>query len=90
MTTMANFVTSDCVTERVRAALARPESYPHRPGLVEVRETHISWVFLADEYAYMLKQWCVRGLMPERESRLAVERQRGRWVERLRADSERC
>lgn len=43
-------------TEMIRAALARPESYPDRPPAVEVRETHISWVFLAGELAYKLKK----------------------------------
>ena len=38
------------------AALARPESYPQRPQAVEVRETHISWVFLAGDRAYKLKK----------------------------------
>ena len=42
--------------ETVRDALARPETYPHRPASVEVRETHISWVFLAGELAYKLKK----------------------------------
>jgi aminoglycoside phosphotransferase family enzyme len=40
----------------MRAALARPETYPHRPASVDVRETHISWVFLAGELAYKLKK----------------------------------
>jgi uncharacterized protein len=43
-------------SELVRAALARPETYPHRPDSVEVHETHISWVFLAGERAYKLKK----------------------------------
>jgi aminoglycoside phosphotransferase family enzyme/predicted kinase len=38
------------------AALATPETYPDRPASVEVRETHISWVFLAGERAYKLKK----------------------------------
>ena len=42
--------------DRVRSALSRPETYPHRPAQVEVRETHISWVFLAGELAYKLKK----------------------------------
>jgi uncharacterized protein len=42
--------------ETVREALARSESYPHQPPSVEVRETHISWVFLAGELAYKLKK----------------------------------
>lgn len=45
----------DSTFERVRAAFARPEFYPHRPESVEVRETHISLVFLAGERAYKLK-----------------------------------
>jgi hypothetical protein len=55
MATASNFVKSGA-TDRVRAALARPEAYPHRPARVEVRETHISWVFLAGEFAYKLKK----------------------------------
>ncbi|HTP21825.1 MAG TPA: AAA family ATPase [Solirubrobacteraceae bacterium] len=42
--------------DAVRDALARPETYSHRPKIVEVRETHISWVFLAGELAYKLKK----------------------------------
>jgi uncharacterized protein len=37
------------------AALARPEVYG-RTDAVEVRETHISWVFLAGDRAYKLKK----------------------------------
>jgi aminoglycoside phosphotransferase family enzyme/predicted kinase len=42
--------------EDVRAALARPGFYPTRPDRVDVRETHISWVFLAGDRAYKLKK----------------------------------
>jgi uncharacterized protein len=42
--------------DRVRAALARPDTYSHHPTSVEIRETHISWVFLAGERAYKLKK----------------------------------
>ena len=42
--------------EDVRAALARPDFYPGRPDRVDVRETHISWVFLAGDRAYKLKK----------------------------------
>jgi aminoglycoside phosphotransferase family enzyme/predicted kinase len=38
------------------ATLARPDFYPWRPERVEVRETHISWVFLAGDRAYKLKK----------------------------------
>jgi uncharacterized protein len=43
-------------SERVRAALLLPQTYPHRPPKVEIRETHISWVFLAGDRAYKLKK----------------------------------
>lgn len=38
------------------AFLKRPASYPHRPQKVEVTETHMSWVFLADDLVYKLKK----------------------------------
>src|SRR6478752_1536323 len=38
------------------AAMARPDTYPDAAGPVEVRETHISWVFLAGDRAYKLKK----------------------------------
>jgi len=37
------------------AFLSRPLSYPHGPMAVEVKETHMSWVFLAGTLAYKLK-----------------------------------
>lgn len=36
--------------------LRRSEAYPDRPGQVGVSETHMSWVFLTDAYAYKLKK----------------------------------
>src|SRR5450755_3742291 len=42
--------------EDVCAALARPDFYPVGPDRVDVRETHISWVFLAGNRAYKLKK----------------------------------
>jgi aminoglycoside phosphotransferase family enzyme/predicted kinase len=38
------------------AALADPACYRHAVDRVEVRETHISWVLLAGEYAYKVKK----------------------------------
>ena len=38
------------------AALLNPAAFPHRPERVELRETHISWVFLAGEKAYKVKK----------------------------------
>jgi aminoglycoside phosphotransferase family enzyme/predicted kinase len=37
-------------------ALEDPLCYPHAVGRVELIETHISWVFLAGDYAYKLKK----------------------------------
>lgn len=36
--------------------LSRPQSYSHRPSDVAVKETHMSWVFLAGERVYKLKK----------------------------------
>ncbi len=36
--------------------LRDPACYPHPAGPVELIETHISWVFLAGEYAYKIKK----------------------------------
>jgi aminoglycoside phosphotransferase family enzyme len=40
----------------VCAAIARPDFYPDPPDRVDVRETHISSVFLAGDRAYKLKK----------------------------------
>jgi aminoglycoside phosphotransferase family enzyme/predicted kinase len=58
-----------------------PDFYPHRPASVELRETHISWVFRAGPLAYKVKKPLVlpfldygtparRGEMCEEELRL--------------------
>jgi aminoglycoside phosphotransferase family enzyme len=38
------------------AFLSRPDAYPHRVGEVILRETHMSWVFLAGDRVYKLKK----------------------------------
>jgi uncharacterized protein len=38
------------------AFLSRRDSYPERPSRVEAIETHYSWVFLTDAWAYKLKK----------------------------------
>jgi aminoglycoside phosphotransferase family enzyme len=38
------------------AFLARPEAYPEAIDHVEVLETHMSWVFLTERFAYKLKK----------------------------------
>jgi uncharacterized protein len=61
----------------LRAALARPETYRGKLGTVEVRETHISWVFLAGERAYKLKKPLVLPFLdygtPERRREMCRE-----------------
>jgi aminoglycoside phosphotransferase family enzyme len=37
-------------------AMMVPEFYPHHPDDIELRQTHISYVFLAGEYAYKIKK----------------------------------
>ncbi len=36
--------------------LLRPEAYPHHPSRVELVQTHISYVFLADDLVYKIKK----------------------------------
>jgi len=38
------------------AGLLQPEALPHPAPNLELRETHISWIILAGEYAYKLKK----------------------------------
>lgn len=38
------------------AALLKPEAYPDPTSKVELIQTHISWVFLTDRYAYKVKK----------------------------------
>ena len=42
--------------ESLAEALSRPEAYPHTTGKIEVVETHISWIFLTDLWAYKVKK----------------------------------
>lgn len=46
----------DARTQAMLAALARPDAYPHAAPTVARVDTHISWVFLAGEFAYKLKK----------------------------------
>ncbi|MBV8432621.1 MAG: AAA family ATPase, partial [Solirubrobacterales bacterium] len=72
---MEGNLTSCC--DQVRQALARPESYAHQPSEVDVRETHISWVFLAGEFAYKLKKPLVLDFLdygtPERRRQMCED-----------------
>ena len=43
------------VKEKVKF-LSRPGAFSHTPASVEIIETHMSWVFLADDFVYKLKK----------------------------------
>jgi aminoglycoside phosphotransferase family enzyme/predicted kinase len=43
-------------TNLLPTALMDPSAFPHHPEAVELRETHISWVFLAGDRAYKVKK----------------------------------
>ena len=43
-------------TRALPGALLKPTAFPHLPESVQLRETHISWVFLAGEKAYKVKK----------------------------------
>jgi uncharacterized protein len=72
----------------VWAALARPDFYPDHPARIEVRETHISWVFLAGDRAYKLKKPLVLPFLDygTRERRREMCREEVRLNRRLAPD----
>jgi aminoglycoside phosphotransferase family enzyme len=47
---------SDRLSDEKLAFLGSPEGYGEPTATVERRETHMSWVFLTDRYAYKLKK----------------------------------
>lgn len=44
------------MNEALIQALKNPASYPHPASDIQLRETHISWVFLVGEFAYKVKK----------------------------------
>lgn len=42
--------------ELLREALRHSDAYPHETGKIEVVETHISWIFLTESFAYKVKK----------------------------------
>jgi len=56
MTTTENPAGDDVGIDRKVAFLACPAAYPEGVGEVRTVETHMSWVFLADGFAYKLKK----------------------------------
>ncbi|REK25122.1 MAG: hypothetical protein DWQ42_12185 [Planctomycetota bacterium] len=49
-------VMNSSVSTSIVDSLLEPQIYPDAPQRVELRETHISWVFLTDHHAYKLKK----------------------------------
>ncbi len=44
------------LANRVHEFLLSPKAYPEKPQRVELRETHISWVYLTERYVYKQKK----------------------------------
>jgi uncharacterized protein len=47
---------SEVPKSRLIVAMMKPNFYPDRPPHVELRQTHMSWIFLAGEYVYKVKK----------------------------------
>lgn len=58
---------TDTQDSRLVKALLEPGSYPHAADAIEMIETHISWVFLAGDYAYKIKKPVALGFLDFRE-----------------------
>lgn len=43
-------------TNQLLSNLLDPKVYPDKPSRVELKETHMSWIFLTDQYVYKLKK----------------------------------
>ncbi len=56
LTPQASEVTSESAYDALVSWLSKSESYPERPASVRRVETHISCVFLTDQFAYKLKK----------------------------------
>jgi aminoglycoside phosphotransferase family enzyme len=44
------------VQKQVIEALMKPEAYEEETGQIELKQTHISWVFLTDKFVYKIKK----------------------------------
>ena len=56
MTATSQSVAPMCNLPAIIEAMRRPEMYPDRPRSVEVRQTHVSYAFLAGDYVYKIKK----------------------------------
>jgi aminoglycoside phosphotransferase family enzyme len=53
---MSNTLDNYALQKKLIAALRVPSRYPHAVRIVQVFETHISWILLAGRYAYKIKK----------------------------------
>jgi aminoglycoside phosphotransferase family enzyme len=60
--TMEEIAEPDVSIEKRVAFLKEPVAYPYQDVKIEIRETHMSWVFLVDDVAYKLKKPVVNRL----------------------------
>jgi aminoglycoside phosphotransferase family enzyme/predicted kinase len=56
MTIRTQPVSSNCALPATVGAMMRPEAYQDHPRSVELRQTHVSYVFLAGAYVYKIKK----------------------------------
>ncbi|NYZ77416.1 hypothetical protein H0O02_03820 [Candidatus Micrarchaeota archaeon] len=47
---------ADAMDEKTAEQLKKPSSFPYSAGKVDFIETHISWIYLAGDYAYKVKR----------------------------------
>ena len=56
MTATSQSIAPMCNLAAIVEAMMRPEMYPDHPRSVEVRQTHVSYVFIAGDYVYKIKK----------------------------------
>src|SRR6266851_78922 len=56
MTATSQSIAPMCNLAAIVEAMMRPEMYPDRPRSVEVRQTHVSYAFMAGDYVYKIKK----------------------------------
>jgi aminoglycoside phosphotransferase family enzyme/predicted kinase len=56
MTATSQSIAPMCNLAAIVEAMMRPEMYPDHPRSVEVRQTHVSYAFMAGDYVYKIKK----------------------------------
>ncbi len=70
----------------ILAAMRQPDTYPHATTAFEYHETHLSWVFLAGNFAYKLKKPIAVGFVDFS----TVERRAAACMEEVRLNRQLC